>query len=674
MADIMHDLTIVLWMSVGIQCLAVILALRLIPLTGRALAWVILSIAFLLMATRRALDLLYQNGTLKFNLIHALSTESVALIVSLLILSGIILIRKIFVQQYKDAERVRILTAAIEQTPGATIITNTKGEIEYVNSAYSALSGQKSKDMIGTLPDIFNPELADASTLGDIWKTLKSGNIWQDELRNKYQDKYLRWETTRISPVKSEMDKTTHYVILQEDVTQQREQREQLEYMAMHDSLTDLPNRTLFNDRLNHALLAARRDGKPLAVMLMDLNNFKEINDSMGHHTGDEILKEIATRLLEVMRGGDTVARMGGDEFLLLLPEASSDKQAQYINRIRSTFQNPFLVGERSFEIKASIGLAVFPEDGNDPEILLKHADVAMYAAKESTDMCKRYDISLDHENFARLELSHSMRAAIDKDQLVLHYQPIVNFQSALIDSVEVLVRWNHPDRGFLSPDSFIPLAEQTYHIGEITQWVIKHAFQQLALWNKQGIELGISINISAHDLLHPGLSEIIKNRISENNLDPSQITIELTESTLMLHVYKTLSNLQKLRGLGVKINIDDFGTGYSSLQYLKRFPVTGLKIDKSFVLNMTQDDNDAIIVRSTIDLAHNMGLTVVAEGIENQLAYDVLEILGCDNGQGYFLAKPMSADDLIAWLTSWQTKNHRTGVRPSLVKTSSQP
>ena len=659
-------------MSVGIQCLAVVLALRLIPLTGRAFAWIILSTAFLLMATRRALDLLYQRGAISHPWIHTLSTESVALVISILILSGIILIRKIFIQQRKDAQTVRTLSAAMEQNPGVTIIINTKGEIEYVNSAYCMLSGKHKHELIGTLPDILNPALADETNLADIWQTLNSGKAWQGEVYNKYQDDYIRWETTHISPVKTSDDEVAHYIILQEDITQQREQREQLEYMAMHDSLTELPNRALFNDRLNHALSAASRDKKPLAVMLMDLNNFKEINDSMGHHIGDEILKEIASRLLEIVRGGDTVARMGGDEFLLLLPEADSHKQAHYVDRISSVLQKPFIVGERSFEIEASVGLAVYPEDGEEPEILIKHADVAMYAAKKTSDMCKRYDISLDHENYARQELSHSMRAALETDQFVLHYQPIVNFQTAEIDSVEVLVRWNHPDRGLLYPESFIPLSEQTYQISKITQWVIKHAFKQLAAWNKQGIKLGVSINISAHDLLELNLPELIKDKIAEHNLDPSQITIELTESTLMIHVYKTLSNLQKIKNMGVKIYIDDFGTGYSSLQYLKRFPVTGLKIDKSFVLNMTQNDNDAIIVRSTIDLAHNMGLSVVAEGIERQLAYDVLEILGCDNGQGYLLAKPMSAEDLVDWLTSWQAQSHRTGVRPLKVTTRS--
>ena len=669
----MHDLTIILWLSVGIQCIAVILALRLIPLTGRALAWIILSTAFLLMATRRALDLLYQHGTITGRWIHALSTESVALVISLLILIGIVLIRKIFVQQRNNAESVRILSAAVEQNPGTTIITNIKGEIEYVNSAYCMLSGKKAEDVIGTQPDILNPHLTNKTTLAQIWKTLEKGMVWQDEVHSKYQDGYFRWETIRISPVKTTGNKTTHYVILQEDITEQREHREQLEYMAMHDSLTDLPNRALFNDRLDHALSAASREQKPLAVMLMDLNNFKEINDSMGHQVGDKILKELASRLHNVIRDSDTVARMGGDEFLLLFPDSDSQKQSQYIDRIYSVFQKPFIVGERSFEIKASVGIAMFPEDGIDSEMLLKRADVAMYAAKKSTDMCKRYDISLDHENFARLELYHSMRAAVDDDQFVLHYQPVINISTAEIDSVEALVRWNHPDRGLLYPDNFIPLAEQTYHIGEITQWVIQHAFLQMAAWNKQGLILGVSINISAHDLLDSKLPELIKNKIAENNLDPSHITIELTESTLMLHVSDTLRNLQKLRKLGVKIYIDDFGTGYSSLQYLKRFPVTGLKIDKSFVLNMTRNDNDAIIVRSTIDLAHNMGLTVVAEGIEDQLAYDVLEILGCDYGQGYLLAKPTNADDLITWLTRWRAQNHRTGVRLSGAGSSAQ-
>jgi diguanylate cyclase (GGDEF)-like protein/PAS domain S-box-containing protein len=665
----MSNITILLWVSVVIQCLAAVLALRLIPLSGRAWAWIILSVVFFLMATRRTLSLIYQEGGLQDSWLQAFSAEIVALIISSLTVVGVFMIRKIFVQQRADAEKVRTLSEAVEQNPGVTIITNTEGRIEYVNAAYCALTGRKSQEVINALPDILNPEIVDKETLGDIWTTIRSGNIWQGDVQSKYNDHHLPWETVRISPVLNHGKKITQYVILQEDVTQQREQHEQMEYMAMHDSLTDLPNRTLFNDRLKQAILLARRDKEPLAVMLMDLNNFKEINDSMGHQIGDEILKEIATRLLEIIRGGDTVARMGGDEFLILLPAAKSNKQIKFIERINSILETPFIVGKHSFEITASIGLSIFPEDGDGPEALLKCADVAMYAAKRSVESYKRYSKNLDADNYNRLELSHSLRTAVEEDQLVLHYQPIVNYSTATIDSVEVLVRWNHPDRGMLYPDSFIPLAEQTYHIGAITQWVIQHAFQQLVAWQKQGISIGVSVNISAYDLLDPELSIFIKSQLTAHKLAPSLVTIEITESALMMHTHQTLNNLHKLRNIGVKINIDDFGTGYSSLQYLKRFPVTGVKIDKSFVLNMTNDENDAIIVRSTADLAHNMGLTVVAEGIEDQDAYDILEILGCDYGQGYLMAKPMSADDLQVWLCKWRSKPHRTGIRAPEIK-----
>jgi len=658
------NIAMILWTSVGIQCLAVVLALRLIPITGRAAAWLVLSTVFLLMATRRALSLLYQEGELKDSWLHAFSTEVVALMISVLTVLGVVMIRKIFIRQREDAEMVRTLSQAVEQNPGVTIITNTSGKIEYVNSAYCALTKHQLQDVIGMTPDILDPAQVDIDILNNIWATIKTGGIWQGEVHNTYGDGYLRWENARISPVLSQDRKITHYVIIQEDVTQQREQHEQLEYMAMHDALTDLPNRSLFNDRLKQAIELAKRDNEPLAVMLMDLNNFKEINDSMGHQIGDEILKEISTRLLQIIRGGDTVARMGGDEFLILLPSAQADKQIQFIERINSILETPFIVGTRSFEIRASIGVALYPEDGDEPEILLKRADVAMYAAKNSAETYKRYNRSFDDANFNRQELAHSLRAAVEEDQLVLHYQPVVNFSTASINGVEVLVRWRHPNRGLLYPDSFIPLAEQTYHMGAITQWVIKHAFQQVSAWHQKGIEIGVSVNISAHDLLDPTLSEYIQDRLSANKLTPSSVTIEITESGLMMHTHQTLNNLHKLRKLGIKINIDDFGTGYSSLQYLKRFPVTGLKIDKTFVMNMTNDENDAIIVRSTTDLAHNMGLTVVAEGIENQDAYDILEILGCDYGQGYLLAKPMDADALLDWLTTWRLSKHRTGVR----------
>lgn len=639
------------------QCVAVVLALLLIPVTGRALAWIILSIAFSLMATRRALSLIFEKSVIKDTWLHAFTTEIVALIISFMIVAGVFMIRKIFIQQREDADKVRTLSLAVEQNPGVTIIVDTSGKINYVNSAYCDLTGKSLDNVIGQLPEVLNPDFMDKKILESIWSSMRSGKTWEGELQNPIDIDRAHWDKTTISPVKDNRKQITHYVILQEDISEQKEHREQLEYLAMHDALTGLPNRTLFNDRLEQAIIAASRENEPLAVMLMDLNNFKNINDTMGHQVGDGILKEIGTRLLKIIRGADTVARMGGDEFLILLPASDPDKRAQFIKRITSILESPFFVGDRSFEISASIGLAMYPDDGDNPELLLRHADIAMYSAKATSSTYMRYDESLDAGNSGRLQLSNSLRRAIETDQFLIHYQPLISFATDTVQGVEALIRWNHPERGLLFPDSFIPLAEQTNHITGITQWVIINAFRDVARWTSMGYELGISINISARDLLAPEFYNSIKQGLASNGISPSNVTIEITESALMTHTHQTMNNLNKLRETGVNIAIDDFGTGYSSLQHLKRFPVSILKIDKSFVMNMTNDDNDAIIVRSTTDLAHNMGLKVTAEGIEQQDCYELVNILGCDYGQGYLISTPMTFDNLIAWLDNYPKK-----------------
>ncbi|MDX2426353.1 MAG: EAL domain-containing protein [Cycloclasticus sp.] len=657
----MADISTILWLSVAVQCIAVVLALRLIPLTGRAFAWMVLSAAFLLMAARRVISLLYQQGGLDDNWLMVFSTELVALIISILIAIGVLMIRKIFVQWQSDEAKIRMLSLAVEQNPGPIIITDIDGKIVYINAAYCNMAGKDFETVRGKLTDIFDPGVMGKKTLKNIKKRLKAGNVWQGEIRNKFYNNALRWQNTSISPVKTPLGKVSHYVILQEDITQKRKQLDQLEHMALHDALTDLPNRTLFNDRLKQAILSARRKKEPLAVMLLDLNNFKEINDSMGHGAGDQILKEIAKRLQGIMRGGDTVARMGGDEFLILLPMANPQKQSHFINRVNTILEAPFILQQQSFEIRVSVGVALFPDDGEEPEELLKRADVAMYAAKKSAETHKRYDKNLDEDSFNRLELSHSLRTAVAEDQLILHYQPIVNFLTGDVDQVEALVRWNHPIRGIIYPDHFIPLAEQTHNIGVITRWVIKHAVQQLSDWHKRGLKIGVSINISAHDLIDLSLADYISTELDATQLEPSFLTIEMTESALMQRTAETLDNLAKLRKTGIQINIDDFGTGYSSLQYLTKFPVTGLKIDKSFVMNMVNDENAIIIVRSTIDLAHNIGLKVVAEGIEDSLSYQSLKKLGCDYGQGYLLSKPIGAEALFLWHSDWENHKSRT-------------
>ena len=633
------------------QCVAVVLALRLIPETGRALAWTLLSVAFLLMATRRALSLLYREGFLASGWLHAFSTEIVALIISILLVIGVYMIRNIFVQQRKDAAQLTKLSHAIEQNPVITIILDTKGKIEYVNPAFTSSTGHDLDAVLGKDPDILKPECTDEHTLKRIWETLKAGGVWRGEVRNQTKAGDLIWERACISPVLNANKDITHYVAVLEDITQEKEQKEVFEYMAMHDALTNLPNRTLFSDRLEQAIKVAKREGSTLAVMLMDLDNFKEINDSLGHHVGDRVLREIGIRLCQIIHKGETVARMGGDEFLVLMPSTDEQQYVQLINHIISTLKEPFSLENLNVELGVSIGLSLYPEDGDTAELLLQHADVAMYAAKKSSESYTRYNKSLGEGLLKRLELTNELRTAIDENQFLLHFQPLINIKSNTTDKVEVLIRWQHPKRGLLYPDSFISLAEQTGYICKLTAWVIENSFQQLSDWRRSGIDIGISINVSVVDLFDLGLPELIKIKSKEFDIAPSLVTLEITESILMIYTQKSLDVLTTLRNLGVNISIDDFGTGYSSLQHLKELPVAELKIDKSFVMNMTQDDDDAIIVRSTIDLAHNLGLTVVAEGIESQEIYDVLEILGCDYGQGFHIARPRNGEQFEQWL-----------------------
>jgi len=649
----MLEVSTILWVSVVMQCLAVILALRLIPETGRALAWILLSVAFMLMATRRALSLLQQEGYFENSWLLAFSTEIVALIISMFIVTGVYMIRRIFEQQKNDAAQLKKLSLAIEQNPGITIILDTEGKIEYVNPAFTRTTGHELDAVLGKDPDILKPEYTDELTLKRLWDTIKAGGIWKGEVRNQTKDGGLSWERACISPVVSENKKITHYVAVLEDITKEKEQKEAFEYMAMHDALTSLPNRTLFFNRLEQAISIAKREEKSLAVMLMDLDDFKEINDSLGHHVGDRVLREIGVRLTQVIRSGDTVARMGGDEFLILMPSANEQECITLMNRIISKLKKPFALENLSVELGVSIGLSLYPEDGDNADLLLQHADVAMYTAKNSPESYARYNKSLGEGILNRLELASDFRAAIEENQFLLHYQPLINIKTGLADKVEVLIRWQHPERGLLYPDAFISLAEQTGYMCKTTTWVINNAFQQLSKWKQSDHDLGMSINVSVVDLFDLGLPELIKRNSKYFNIEPSRITLEITESVLMMYTQKSLDVLTTLRNIGVSISIDDFGTGYSSLQHLKELPVAELKIDKSFVMDMIKDEDDAVIVRSTIDLAHNLGLSVVAEGIESQEIFDILEVLGCDYGQGFHIARPMEAKQLAAWLTA---------------------
>jgi len=433
------------------------------------------------------------------------------------------------------------------------------------------------------------------------------------------------------------------------DITERKKAEELVQHMAYHDTLTELPNRNYLYDRLLNAIRADEGEGKPFALLLMDLDRFKEINDTLGHHRGDLLLQQVGARLRSLLFAPDLVARLGGDEFAVLLPRLAKVEDIHVvIQKIQSALQPPLMIEGLPIAVEASIGVALYPEHGGNPDSLLQRADVAMYTAKQTGRSCVIYDSNDDQHSPRRLALMGELRHAIEQGQLCLYYQPKIDLKTRRVVGVEALVRWQHPEYGFIPPDQFIGPAERTGQIKVLTQWVLETALRQCQGWRRPGI--GISVNLSARNLQEAGLVERVAEALQRTGEAPDHLALEITESAIMADPNTAMGVLTRLSQMGVKLSIDDFGTGYSSLSYLKRLPVDEIKIDKSFVIGMETDDNDAVIVRSTIDLAHNLGLKVVAEGVENQALLEKLSALGCDEAQGYYMSRPLPAEEVVRW------------------------
>ncbi|MDP1708983.1 MAG: EAL domain-containing protein [Gammaproteobacteria bacterium] len=430
-------------------------------------------------------------------------------------------------------------------------------------------------------------------------------------------------------------------------------------YGAMHDALTDLPNRVQLRDCVVQALAIAQRENTRLALLLMDLNEFKEVNNTLGHANGDRLLEQVAARLRGVVCGPDTVARLGGDEFAFLMPQVASVESAMAVAReALRVLEAPFTLDTLTLGIQASIGITLFPEHGSNVDVLLQRADIAMYAAKSDKSGIVVYSPKLDQFSPQRLALMGELRQAIENNELVLHYQPKVDVKTSHITEVEALVRWQHPGHGLMEPDDFIPLAERTGLIKPLTQWVLREALRQHAEWNQHGLDLGVCVNLSVSTLLDSKLADTIASLLASCGVAPERLVLEITESMLMSDPPRALQMLKRLAAIGMRFSIDDFGTGYSSLHYLSRLPVSEIKIDKSFVVDMVANDNDAMIVRTAIDLGHNLGLKVVAEGVESEEILTRLKALGCDAVQGYHICYPLSETYFSSWVkqTSWST------------------
>jgi diguanylate cyclase (GGDEF)-like protein len=495
------------------------------------------------------------------------------------------------------------------------------------------------------------------------WQQALNGDKAEVETRVQEPGGPARWFRRVFYPYRNDRGRVVRIDGFMEDISESRTLTERLATLATTDSLTGLPNRTLFHDRLNQAIATAQRDmDRHVVLMLMDLDHFKEINDTLGHQAGDVVLIEVARRLEGVLREGDTLTRLGGDEFAVLLPNTrdsrrTSEKVAQNLLRALAT---PFRYGENELFLSASIGIVSFPEHGEDLHTLLSHADVAMYACKNREARYSYYDPEQDPNAPQRLQLSGDLRHALNRRELELHFQPRIDIRKQQLVGAEALIRWRHPDRGLLPPDQFIPLAERSGVINPVTDWVVDKALAQCRAWRQLGLDLRISVNLSGRVFQDPGFTGRVQALLKTHGLASHCLEMEVTENILMTDIGHTATILRSLSDLGILISIDDFGTGYSSLAYLKQLPLNTLKIDKTFVLDMVKDENDALIVRAIIDLAHHLGREVVAEGIETQEAWNLLEILGCDGAQGYHIARPMPASEFLAWArkTDWTAFN----------------
>jgi diguanylate cyclase (GGDEF)-like protein len=424
------------------------------------------------------------------------------------------------------------------------------------------------------------------------------------------------------------------------------------EHQALHDALTGLPNRSLFSHRIEQVLNAGRRADRNAAVMLIDLDHFKEINDTLGHHAGDRLLQEVAERLHASVGEHDTVARLGGDEFGVLLPDLPGPEAASAVaEHVLAQLREPFSIDGLTLEVDASIGIACKPDHGTDVEQLNQRADIAMYAAKEGGRGHVMFEPQLDRYSPRRLSLAGSLRSAIADGEIVLFYQPKALLTTGKIIGVEALARWRHPRLGLIGPSEFVPIAEQTGLIGPLTSHVLEEALNQVREWSAQGEELSVAVNLSARSFLDAQLASEIPRLLERTGVPARLLELEITESMLMIDPARAKATLERLSAIGLSLSVDDFGTGYSSLANLKRLPVDGIKIDKSFVIDMPHDASDAAIVRSTIDLAHNLGLRVVAEGVESHEAWRRLEDLGCDVAQGFHVSRPVPAEAMTRLL-----------------------
>ncbi|MGK5023804.1 EAL domain-containing protein [Janthinobacterium sp. RB2R34] len=555
----------------------------------------------------------------------------------------------------KEAEeKLRLSATVLEHIADAVMVVDIEDVIVAVNPAFTQITGYTEAEAIGRHSSLTRSERHDEAFYEGMWDELIASGFWRGELwrRRKNGEIYLEWLT--ISAVRDTQGLTTHYVGVCSDITQVKQAQEKLDHLAHHDPLTALPNRLLFHDRLQHALLRAARDGEQLAILFIDLDRFKNVNDTLGHHIGDELLQQVAAQLSARLREGDTLARLGGDEFIVLLENVDGQYGAtQVAEKLVAMFEQPFLVTGHELFVTCSVGVSLFPEDAQDLNMLIRNADVAMYQAKaRGRNGYRFYAPSMTGEGIERLRLETYLRRSIEKNEIFLNYQPQVEIDTGRLIGVEALVRWNHPELGLIAPARFIPLAEDSGYINQLGKWVLDEACRQMMRWQAQGLHVPkMAVNLSVKQFERGSMAGVVADILRETGLEPQRLQLEVTESVIM-NTGDALGYINDLHAIGVGLAIDDFGTGYSSLAYLKQLPVQTLKIDRSFIKDIARDANDEAIAIAIIQLGKSMQLSVIAEGVETQEQAAFLLRHGCRLAQGYFYSRPVLAQDIVErWL-----------------------
>lgn len=553
-------------------------------------------------------------------------------------------------ERRKIEEKLRLSAKVFESSRDAIIITDQANKIVSVNSAFTDVTGYKAKEVMGKNPNFLQSGRHDSQYYQKLWSDLNAKGYWQGEIWNRRKNGEIYPEWISISLVYDDDGEVSHFIAIFSDISELKTTEAHIEFLANYDPLTQLPNRRLYVDRLDQAIKTASREKTQLAVLFFDLDHFKTINDSLGHSIGDQMLIEVGTRISQCMREIDSVSRLSGDEFAALITDVNDVNDViTVVTKIIEGIRKAFKINEYELHVTISIGISVYPDDGKSYEILLKNADTAMYCAKNSgRDNFEFFSPSMSTHALERLALESSLRKAVENNDLQVFYQPQVQIDTGKIIGMEALLRWPHSEMGMISPDKFIPLAEDTGLIIPIGKWVLEQACRQNKLWQQQGlIAVPVAVNLSAVQFRQHNLLEIVEETLVKTGLKPAFLELELTESLLMDCSEYNVTLLRAFRQLGVQLSIDDFGTGYSSLSYLKRFPLNKLKIDRSFVMDILADKNNASITSAIISLGHDLGLCVIAEGVEEEKQFNFLQAHQCDEIQGYLFSQPVAAEEM---------------------------